>query len=296
MKLGMIGLGAMGAPIAHHLNSGDELIAVSAINSEAFAEFAAIGIKASTDPKVVAEADIVLLCVPDGDVEKDVLFGAGALAAALRPGTLVVDLSTIVYQDALEIGERLKTLSVDYLDCPISGMKERAQSGTLTIMCGGDKALFYRALPYLQRFGSKVLHMGGPGSGQLMKMTNQLVYDTNIAALAEVMPMAVKMGLDPVLVSEVINTGTGRSHASEYFLPMILEGRFDTSYTLGGAYKDLVSAARVSADHNIPMPVVSAMTSAYQAAIRAGHGRKDKGAMILPFEEMNGVKVRKPGF
>ena len=129
-----------------------------------------------------------------------------------------------------------------------------------------------------------------------MKMTNQLVYDTNIAALAEVMPMAVKMGLDPVLVSEVINTGTGRSHASEYFLPMILEGRFDTSYTLGGAYKDLVSAARVSADHNIPMPVVSAMTSAYQAAIRAGHGRKDKGAMILPFEEMNGVKVRKPGF
>ena len=296
MKLGMIGLGAMGRPIAHHLNSGGEVVAVSAADTGVFPEFEAKGIKTSADPKVVAQADIVVLCVPDGEVEKDILFGAGGLAAALKPGTLVVDLSTIVYQEALEIGQRLAALGIDYLDCPISGMKERAQAGTLTIMCGGDHALFDKALPYLQRFGSKVLYMGAAGNGQLMKMTNQLVYDTNIAALAEVMPMAVKMGLDPVLVAEVINTGTGRSHASEYFLPMILEGRFDTSYTLGGAYKDLISAARLSADHNIPMPVVSAMTSAYQAAIRAGHGKKDKGAMVLPFEDLNGVKVRKPGF
>ena len=294
MKIGMIGLGAMGAPIARHLNKTGELVAVSAADNAAFAEFEAKGVKASTDPKIVAGAELIVLCVPDGVIEMDILFGHGGLAAALKPGTLVVDLSTIVYQDALEIGVRLKAIGVDYLDCPISGMKERAQAGTLTVMCGGDKALFDKALPYLERFGSKILHMGAAGNGQLMKMTNQLVYDTNIAALAEVMPMAVKMGLDPVLVSQVINTGTGRSHASEYFLPMILEGRFDTSYTLGGAYKDLISAARISADHNIPMPVISAMTSAYQTAIRAGHGKKDKGAMILPFEDLLGVKVRKP--
>jgi 3-hydroxyisobutyrate dehydrogenase-like beta-hydroxyacid dehydrogenase len=294
MKIGMIGLGAMGGPIAHHLNKNDELIAVSAIDATSFAAFEAKGIKVSTDPTIVVSAEMVVLCVPDGAIEKDILFGKGGLAAALKPGTLVVDLSTIIYQDALEIGERLMAAGIDYLDCPISGMKERAQTGTLTVMCGGDKALFDKARPYLERFGSKVLYMGAPGNGQLMKMTNQLVYDTNIAALAEVMPMAVKMGLDPVMVSQVINTGTGRSHASEYFLPMILEGRFDTSYTLGGAYKDLISAARISADHNIPMPVISAMTSAYQAAIRAGHGKKDKGAMILPFEGLLGVKVRKP--
>lgn len=296
MKIGVVGLGNMGGPIAHHLNKTGEVVAVSAVDASVFAEFEAKGVKTSTDPKVVADAELVFLCVPDGEVEKDILFGKGGLAAALKPGTLVADLSTIIYQDALEIGERLNAMGLRYLDCPISGMKERAQSGTLTVMCGGDKADFDIALPYIERFGSKVLHMGGRGAGQLMKMTNQLIYDTNIAAIAEVLPMAVKMGLDPVLVSEVVNTGTSRSHASEYFLPMILEGRFDTSYTLGGAYKDLVSAARISADHNIPMPVIGAMTTAYQAAIRQGHGKKDKGAMVLPFEALNGVKVRKPGF
>jgi 3-hydroxyisobutyrate dehydrogenase-like beta-hydroxyacid dehydrogenase len=296
MKLGMIGLGSMGRPIAHNLHRSGESLSVCAASPSTFAEFEAKGIPASVDPKITAAADLVLICVPDGGVVKEILFGAGGLAGALRPGALVVDLSTTLYQDALELGRRLGDLDIGFLDCPVSGMEKRAIEGTLTIMCGGDGALFEKARPYLERIGSKVLHMGKSGNGQLMKMTNQLVYDTNIAALAEVMPMAVKMGLDPVQAAEVINTGTGRSHASEYFLPQILEGVFDVAYTLGGAYKDLVSAAKISADHNIPMPVVSAMTATYQTAIRQGHGGKDKGAMVLVYEDLLDVKVRKPGF
>ncbi|CCA90018.1 NAD(P)-dependent oxidoreductase [Novosphingobium sp. PP1Y] len=293
MKLGVIGLGTMGRPIAHHLYRPTDTLTVSSQNTEVFEEFTTKGIAASTDVTICRDSDIIFICVPDGEIVKDILFGSGGLAATVRPGTLIVDLSTVVYQDALEVAARLADMQINFLDAPVSGMEKRANEGTLTIMAGGEKDLFEKAKPYLERIGTKVLHMGKVGNGQLMKMTNQLVYDTNIAALAEVVPMAVKIGLDPVQIVEVINTGTGRSYASEYFLPHILDEIFDTSYTLKGAYKDIISAHKISADHNIPMPVISAMTAVYQTALREGHGSKDKGAMILVFEKLLGIKVRR---
>lgn len=296
MQLGMIGLGVMGRPIAHNLHRPGEALTVVARTLAPLAEFEAKGVATSLDPKALADADLLFVCVSDGAAVKQILFGDDQLAAALKPGALVIDLSTVIYQEALEIAERLAGLGVDFLDAPISGLEKRAVEGTLTVMCGGAPASFERARPYLERIGSKILHMGATGAGQLMKMTNQLLYDVNMAALAEVMPMAVKMGLDPVQAAAVVNSGTGRSHASEYFLPQILEGVFDVSYPMERAYKDLVGAAKLGADEQIPLPVVAAMTATYQTALRQGHGAKDKGGMILVFEDLLGVKVRKPGF
>ena len=120
--------------------------------------------------------------------------------------------------------------------------------------------------------------MGPAGSGQLTKLINQLLFDINAAALGEILPMAVKMGLDPDLVGEVVNSGTGRSYASEFFMPRILRGHFCDGYPMAHAYKDLVSGAELGANHCIPMPVLAAATATYQTALLKGHGEKDKGA------------------
>ena len=134
--------------------------------------------------------------------------------------------------------------------------------------------------------------MGDIGSGQLMKLINQLLFDINAAALAEILPLASKLGIDPELAGEVVNSGTGRSYASEFFVPHILNGVFDNGYPMETAYKDLKSGADISARFKIPTPVLAAVTSTYQQALLEGHGEKGKGAMILVFERLLGVSFR----
>jgi 3-hydroxyisobutyrate dehydrogenase-like beta-hydroxyacid dehydrogenase len=179
-----------------------------------------------------------------------------------------------------------------FLDAPVSGMEARAIDGTLTVMCGGAPEAFERARPLLGLIGNKILYLGPAGSGQLTKLINQLLFDINAAALAEVLPMAVKMGLDPELVGQVVNSGTGRSYASEFFIQRILRGHFADGYPMSHAYKDLISGAELSANLCIPMPVLAAATATYQAALLRGHGAKDKGGMIRLFEELLGVEYR----
>ena len=169
---------------------------------------------------------------PNTEVVQSFLFGESGVIGRLRQGQTVVDLSTIGYNATVEIGRALEAKGVAFLDAPISGMEARAIEGTLTVMCGGERAVFDRVKPYLDRIGNKILYMGPTGSGQLTKLINQLLFDINAAALGEILPMAAKMGLDPDLVGEVVNSGTGRSYASEFFIPRILKGHFGDGYPM----------------------------------------------------------------
>jgi 3-hydroxyisobutyrate dehydrogenase-like beta-hydroxyacid dehydrogenase len=206
-----------------------------------------------------------------------------------------VDLSTIAHAKALAIGRALAESGRRFVDAPVSGAPAGAEAGTLTVMCGGEAETVAAIRPLLERIGTSVLHMGALGAGQLAKTINNVLYDINIAALAEVLPMAVAMGLDPERLAQVVTTGTSRSYASQYFVPRILQGRFDEGYPLGAAYKDLVSASAISAERGFPMPVTAAATATYQTALRQGHRDRDKGAMVLPFEALLGVRVRSRG-
>ena len=143
---------------------------------------------------------------------------------------------------------------------------------------------------------SKILHMGDAGAGQLTKLVNQLLFDINAAALAEILPLSVKLGIDPEQVTEVVNSGTGRSYASEFFVPNILQGDFSKGYPMQAAYKDLISGSEISARHNFPTPVLAAATATYQQALLEGHGDKDKGGMILVFERLLGTDFRATKF
>ena len=221
------------------------------------------------------------LCLPNAAVVQQILLGEAGLLARLKPGQVVVDLSTITYSATAEIGRAAAARGVAFMDAPISGMEARAVDGTLTVMCGGERALFDRVKPLLDRIGTTILFMGPTGSGQLTKLINQLLFDINAAALAEVLPMAAKMGLDPDLVGEVVNSGTGRSYASEFFIPRILKGHFADGYPMGHAYKDLVSGAELAAGQCMPLPVLAAATATYQTALLRGLGTQDKGAMVF---------------
>jgi 3-hydroxyisobutyrate dehydrogenase-like beta-hydroxyacid dehydrogenase len=205
---------------------------------------------------------------------------------------VVVDTSTIDYSATLEIAEALEKRGVEFLDAPVSGMEARAIDGTLTAMCGGAPGTLEAVRSYLSCMANSILHMGKVGNGQLAKLVNQLLFDINCAAIAEILPMAVKLGMDPEKIGKIVNSGTGRSYASEFFIPRILKGNFSDGYYLKGAYKDLVSGATVGAQLNVPMPVLAAATATYQMALLRGHGKLDKGAMIRVYEELLGVEFR----
>ena len=285
MRIGFVGLGQMGLPMAGNLARAHDVIAWDR-NAERRPEGAARAEALAG----VAAAPVVILCLPDGKVVEQVLLGD--LLPALGPGTVVVDCSTTPRATALRCAEALGTRGMGFLDAPVSGMRARAEDATLTMMVGGEADALERVRPALDAMASTVLHMGPVGAGQLTKLVNQLLFDINCAALAEVLPMAVKLGLDPAKTVEVVNGGTGRSYASEFFGPRMLTRDFDEGYPMGLAYKDLIEGAAISANEGIPMPVLAAATATYQQALREGLGEEEKGAMVKVFERLLGVEVK----
>jgi 3-hydroxyisobutyrate dehydrogenase-like beta-hydroxyacid dehydrogenase len=255
------------------IRSGAALTVMSA-SGRHHDEFAALGARTVSNAAALGGAAIVFLCLPDGDTVRRVALGDAGLHTALKPGSLVVDTSTTAPHVAIEIAAALARAGIGFVDAPVSGMESRAVDATLTAMCGASDHHFGVVEPWLRRMASTVLHMGPVGSGQL----------------AEVLPMAVKLGVDPEKIGTVINSGTGRSHASEFFVPRMLRGHFGDGYPMRKAYKDLVTGAELGAREAIPMPVLAAATSTYQTALAQGFGELDKGAMIRVFETLLDVR------
>ncbi|MEW6673708.1 MAG: NAD(P)-dependent oxidoreductase [Thermodesulfobacteriota bacterium] len=294
MKIGFIGLGEMGKWMSFNMVKAGYDVTVCDINPAAVEFLTGKGAKSSRHPAELAgTVDLIFLSLPDTDVVETVIFGENGIILGAKPGLTVVDLSTISYLPTLEIDRKLKEKGIAFADAPVSGMESRAREGALTIMFGGDPAALETLRPVLEVIGTKIVYMGKVGSGQLTKLINQLLFNICCAGVAEVMPMAAKLGLDPERVTEVVTTGTGRSFAAEFFLPLALENRFDQGYALKHAYKDMVSAAELSARRKIPLPVVQATTATFQMALLQGLGDENKGALIKVFERMLGVEFRK---
>jgi 3-hydroxyisobutyrate dehydrogenase-like beta-hydroxyacid dehydrogenase len=292
MELAFVGLGQMGRHMTANLLKSGARVTVTSASGKRHSELEAKGARATTRLEDVAKADIVFLSLPGTAEVREVLLGANGIARLMKGPQVVVDTSTIDYSATLEIAEILEQRGVGFLDAPVSGMEARAIDGTLTAMCGGAPETLEAVRPYFSCMANSILHMGKVGNGQLAKLVNQLLFDINCAAIAEILPMAVKLGMDPENIGKIVNSGTGRSYASEFFIPRILKGNFSDGYYLKGAYKDLVSGATVGAQLGVPMPVLAAATATYQMAMLRGHGKLDKGAMIRVYEELLGVEFR----
>ena len=292
MHIAFVGLGQMGRPMAINMLKSGAKLTVSSASGKRHAELEGKGAKATKNLSDVARADIVFLCLPGTDEVRETLFGVQGIAPLMGEGQIVVDTSTMDYLETRDFAIRLAERGIGFIDAPVSGMEARAIEGTLPAMCGGKAETLEKVRPYLSCVANNILHMGDSGSGQLSKLINQLLFDINCAAIAEVLPMAAKLGIDPEKIGKIINSGTGRSYASEFFIPRILKNNFSDGYPLQHAYKDIDAGAKVSATHNIPMPVLAAASATYQMALLKGHGHLDKGAMIRVFEELLGVQFR----
>ena len=293
-KIGFIGLGTMGKWMALNMMKAGYELMVTDTSPEALQFLADQGAAVATTPaEMAAQVDWIFLSVPDTGVVESVVLGESGILDGAKEGLVVVDLSTIGYLATLEIEKQLKEKGVVFSDAPISGMETRAQEATLTVMFGGRKDTFEVVLPALEAIGNKIIYMGEIGSGQLTKLINQLLFNISAAGIAEVMPMAARLGLDPEKVTQVVTTGTGRSFAAEFFLPLALENRFDQGYPLKSAYKDMISAAEISAHEKIPLPMVQAATTTFQMALANGLGSESKGSLIKVFEKLLGVEFRK---
>ena len=290
--VGFIGLGRMGLGMARNLLQAGVPLVVHDADRQPVEVLAGHGADVAAEPvDVAARAGLIFLCLPSEAEAEAVLFGERGVARdGRRPA--VVDTTTMNRGAALRLASRSRDTGLAYGDCPVSGMPLRAERGTLTMMFGGSRELFALARPYLDIMGEFVVHCGEAGSGQLMKAVNNIVYDVNIAALCEVLPLAVKAGLPPAQLAAVLTTGSARSFASEHFVPRILERRFEGDFPLRAAYKDIVNIQEAAAGLDASLPLVEAMASTYRAALEMGLGDEPKSAMIKVYEERLGQQVR----
>ena len=293
-KVGFIGLGQMGKWMALNVLKAGFDLTVYDLSTEAVDILTDKGARPSESPSELSrQTDWIFLSLPNTAIVEEIIFGDKGLAHKAKPGAIIIDCGTTSYLPTLSFETRLKELGVVFADAPVSGMEARAKEGALTIMFGGQKNTFDQVLPVLNVMSNRILHMGGVGSGQLTKLINQLLFNISCAAIAELLPMSTKLGLDPEKVTEVITSGTGRSFAAEFFAPLVLDNVFDKGYPLKHAYKDMISAAELSVQEKIPLPMVQAATTTYQMALAEGLGDQDKGAMIKVFERILGVVFRK---
>lgn len=284
--VGFIGLGRMGFGMASNLLKAGVPLTVFDVNSQPMEVLVEQGASAAIDPADLAsKVEFLFLCVPSETEVDDVLFGNHGVATKARKGLVVVDTTTMNYRAALDLAKKSEKAALPYSDCPISGMPFRAENGTLTMMFGGSGVMFTLARPYLDIMGDFIVHCGEVGMGQLMKAVNNIIYDVNIAAICEVMPLAVKAGLGADKLAEVLTTASSRSFASEYFVPRILDRRFDGDFSLQAAYKDIVNVRELATRLHASTPVVDAMVATYQAAIDMGLGGEPKSAMIKVYEQ-----------
>lgn len=294
MTTGYIGLGRMGGGMVKNLAKTVSPLFIHDAQPAAMARFADLGPTTCASPAAVAaECDLIFLCLPFAPAVREALFGDNGVAGSARPGTTVVDMTTLYRSDALDIGKEARDKGLIYWDCPVSGLPFRADDGTLTIMFGGDAEAFADVKPLLDLMGSTVVHCGALGAGQAMKAINNIIYNINIVGLCEVLPLSVAVGLEPELVARIVTTGSSRSFAAEHFIPRMMEGDFSKDFPMQDAYKDIVNVREMAQDLDAPIPVVEAMVKSYDAAIEAGYGAQPKSAMLRVYEQALGVTFRK---
>lgn len=292
-SIGFIGLGRMGRGMALNLLGSVDTLHVFDPLPDAMQPLTEAGAIACASPRDMAEiCSLIFLCLPSAPQVREVLFGTDGFQTAQTDDLTIVDTTTLDRTDAIAISAEADRVDIAYWDCPISGMPFRAEDGTLTVMFGGSKGAFDLASLHLKSFATEIIHCGPVGCGQAMKAVNNIIYNVNIAALCEVLPLAVAVGLDPEEVGRLVTSASSRSFASDYFVPRMLERRFDTDFTMNEAYKDIVNIQRMGIETRAHLPVVNSMISTYQAAMHAGYGGEPKSAMLKVYEKALGVEFR----
>lgn len=293
MRIGFVGLGLMGRPMAHQLIDGGHELFVFTSNADSLASLTERG--ATAVGSVAEAADRVELfcsCRVTPQQSRDVFLGSDGVTSASRPAPICVDFATIDPAASREIGLTLLERGVDYLDAPISGGPDRAENGTLTIIVGGETAAVARAKPLFEAFGKKTLHMGGTGTGVITKLCNNMISITTHALVAEAMVLGVKSGIDARALYEALNNSSAHSQTLERVVPRhFLQRDFRPAATIETIMKDLNGAIALAREQGVRLLLPNVAMQCFIEAAGMGHAQSDIASVILPMEEIAGVTV-----
>lgn len=290
-RVGFIGLGQMGLGMASNLAQVIRPFYAYDALSDATDKLQGEDIIIATSVTNIAEnCHLIFLCLPSAKEVKEVIFGAGGIANSALPNLSIIDTSTIDRTEAISIHDQLMSRGITYADCPISGLPFRATDGTLTLMFGGSQKLFHAAKPELDAMGDFIVYCGESGAGQMMKAVNNIIYNINIVALCEVLPLAVAGGLSTDALTKVVTSASSRSFAADHFIPRMLDRQFNNDFAMEDAYKDIRNIQNIAIENQALTPLVNAMTSSYQMAMSAGLGREPKSAIIKIYEQILGAE------
>jgi 2-hydroxy-3-oxopropionate reductase len=289
-RVGFIGLGIMGKPMARNLLKASYPVVVYNRSRPAMDELAKVGAALAISPQQVAEqSDIVITIVSDSPDVEEVVLGNNGIVEGVRPGMLFIDMSTIAPAMARKIYEVLKAKVVDALDAPVSGGDIGAQQGTLSIMVGGEAAAFQRALPILQVLGKNIVHMGEAGAGQVTKACNQIVVALTLQAVAEALTFAKKSGVDPVKVREALLGGFAQSRILDVHGQRMLDHHFQPGFKLNLHRKDMNIVAQTGRELNLSLLGSAQVTALMDTLLAQGMGELDGSALIALYEQLGGL-------
>jgi 2-hydroxy-3-oxopropionate reductase len=292
MKIGFIGLGIMGRPMALNLkNAGHELIVPE--RNSLTGELRAAALVAADSRSVAAKAEVLILMVPDTPDVETVLFGPQGASEGLQRGTLVIDMSSISPLATKDYARKINALGCDYLDAPVSGGEVGARQATLTIMVGGPEAAFARAKPLFEAMGRNITHVGNEaGAGQICKVANQIIVALNIQAVSEALVFAAKAGADPAKVRAALMGGFAASRILEVHAERMLKGTFEPGFRIRLHQKDLNLALGAARELELSLPNTAIAQQMFASCAAHGGGDLDHSALVLAIEGLADHSIR----
>ena len=292
MKIGLIGLGIMGKPMAKNiLKGGYTDLLVNDLNTAAVEEVVACGAKAATNKEIGESCDVVLTMLPNSPHVKSVMLGEHGVAAYMRPNTVFIDMSSINPVASKEIYEVLKNKSIEMLDAPVSGGEPKAIDGTLSFMVGGKQEVFDAYKPLLQTMGASIVRCGDVGAGNTTKLANQIVVACNIRAVAEAFTLAQKAGVDPELVFQAIRGGLAGSTVMDAKGPMMITGNDKPGFKIDLHIKDLNNALDCAHAVGAPVPMTASVQEVLQWLHNRGCGSSDHSAIAKYYEKLADIQI-----
>jgi 2-hydroxy-3-oxopropionate reductase len=292
-KIGFIGLGIMGKPMAKNLLKAGYPTTVYDIVQQAVEDLVRVGAhKGSSSKDVAHKSEVLITMLPNSPEVRQVVLGEDGILAGAKPGTILVDMSSISPLASKEIAQEAKAKGVIMLDAPVSGGEPKAIDGTLAIMVGGPEDSFEQVKDILYVMGKSVIRVGEIGSGNITKLANQIIVALNIAAMSEAMVLATKSGENPEKVYQAIRGGLAGSAVLDAKMPLALKRNFVPGFRIELHIKDLANALDTAHQLGVPVPLSSVIMEIMQALKADGKGKDDHGGIIQFYEKLAKVRVR----
>jgi 3-hydroxyisobutyrate dehydrogenase-like beta-hydroxyacid dehydrogenase len=293
-KLGFLGLGIMGSPMAKKLIEAGHSVAVWSHNQRKVKEFAdSQGALFSSSPQEVAEhAECIFLCVGNTAMSRAVILGENGLVHGARTHIVIADCSTVSARESVQMAEELRPRGIEFLDAPCTGSKAGAENGTLTFMVGGKKDVFERVRPFFEAMGKSLYYCGESGMGLRAKLTQNLILGNLLQAFNEGIVLSTKSGVDPEMMLDILNNSAARSGLISIKAPAVFKRDFTTNFSVKWLAKDIGLALDLGSEVGVPMPLTGLTQQLFQAAMTKGYGDEDICGSIRVLEEFAGIEVK----